>query len=92
MVAGRRDQRGAPALEEEQVGEEADQLEQGQGDEGAGEADAEASPEIHKLRGVMVKSPSFSANAGGAGRILLYSFLKFPQAVSARSSNSARSA
>ena len=41
MVARRRDQRGAPALEEEQVREQTDQLEQREGDERAQHADAD---------------------------------------------------
>ena len=41
MVARRRDEIGVPALEEEQIGEEPDQPQQSEGDEGAGDTDAD---------------------------------------------------
>jgi hypothetical protein len=41
VVAGGRDQLRVPALEEEDIGEQADQLQQREGDEGAQDADDE---------------------------------------------------
>ena len=59
VIARRRDQRRAPALEEEQVGEQADQPQQRQRHVRTKSVRCTtASPEMDRTRGVMVKSPS----------------------------------
>ena len=64
MIARRRNQRGAPAAEKKQIGEQADEPEQRQRHECADHTDHLARSEIGITRRVVVKSPNSSSSCG----------------------------